>query len=408
MLAGKVLTAQIRDLSPTDLLGREPVRLDEGRIRENIAGKSVLVTGAAGSIGSELCRQAAKYKPVRLIAFDQAESDLFKIDLELRKKFPDLDIVSEIGDIRDPQRVENVICRYAVDSVFHAAAYKHVPLMETHVLEAVKNNVIGTWNVARAAQRNGVSRFLMVSSDKAVNPVNIMGVTKRVAELIVCAMQAAAGSGTQYVSVRFGNVLGSNGSVVPLFQAQIASGGPVTVTHPEIRRYFMTVREAVALVLQASTMGKSSEVFILDMGEPIRIVDLARNMIRLAGFAPDEEIEIRFTGLRPGEKLYEELITEGENVLPTYHEKIKIFKGPPVSLDSIERWLADLGVLLERRAAAAVVAHLQKLVPEYRPSRIWTETEPAAEGLEAKPDVRLGSNPRLMAIIKGGRERSAV
>jgi FlaA1/EpsC-like NDP-sugar epimerase len=283
---------------------------------------------------------------------------------------------AEIGDIRDARKVEEVIRRHAVDSIFHAAAYKHVPMMEFHVMEAVKNNILGTWNVAQAAHRNRVSSFLMISSDKAVNPTNVMGATKRVAELIVSGMpRCGAGSGTKFVSVRFGNVLGSNGSVVPIFQAQIMAGGPVTITHPEARRYFMTVREAVQLVLQASTMGKGSEIFVLDMGEPIRIVDLARNMIRLSGLDPDKDIRIKFVGLRPGEKLYEELITEGENILPTYNEKIKIFQGPPVSPDLIKDWIAQMTRLVVQGDEYAVIAHLKTLVPEYHPAGVWSKVE---------------------------------
>ncbi len=378
LLSGKVLSGQIRNVSITDLLGREPVMLEEGRIRSAIAGRSLLITGAAGSIGSELCRQAALFEPRTLVLFDRAESDLFRIDLELRGKFPGLEVISQIGDIQDYPRAHEVIRRYAVDSIFHAAAYKHVPMMEAHILEAVQNNVLGTWNMVQAAHRNNVSDFLMISSDKAVNPTNIMGVTKRVAELIVSSMQE---SGTKFVSVRFGNVLGSNGSVVPLFQQQIAAGGPVTVTHPEVRRYFMTVREAVQLVLQASTMGKGSEIFVLDMGEPIRIADLARNMIRLSGHIPDEEIEIRFIGLRPGEKLYEELITEGEGVQPTYHQKIKIFQGPPVDHALIEMAVLELGTLVAERDEAGVIALLHKLVPEYQPAK--TLKRPPAEQMAA-------------------------
>ena len=253
-----------------------------------------------------------------------------------------------MGDIRDAERVEEVIRRHSVDSIFHAAAYKHVPMMEAHVIEAVKNNVLGTWNLVKAACEYRVSNFLMISSDKAVNPTSIMGATKRIAELIVSAESDAAPQTTKFVSVRFGNVLGSNGSVVPLFQAQIAAGGPVTVTHPEVRRYFMSVREAVQLVLQASTMGKGSEIFVLDMGEMVRIVDLAKNMITLAGLDP-EKIEIRFIGLRPGEKLYEELMTEGENIRPTHHEKIKIFGGPQIKRGLLEAWLLQLELLLEKR-----------------------------------------------------------
>ncbi len=376
LLEEKVLVPQIRNVSVNDLLGRAPIQLNEDRIRSHIAGRSVLVTGAAGSIGSELCRQVAGFEPRKLIALDQAESDLFRIDLELRGKYPRLELVSEIGDIRDACRVEKVIQRHAVDSILHAAAYKHVPVMELHVPEAAKNNVLGTWNLVQAAVRNRVSHFLMISTDKAVNPTSVMGVTKRVAELIVSAMAAnGTAQGTKFVSVRFGNVLGSNGSVVPIFQAQIAAGGPVTVTHPEARRYFMTVREAVQLVLQASTMGKGSEIFVLDMGEPIRIADLARNMISLSGLIPDEDVAIEYIGLRPGEKIYEELTTKGENILPTYHDKIKIFEGPRVSPRFIEAWIIGLEELLERSDEAGLIAHLKRLVPEYQPNGMWGSVE---------------------------------
>ncbi len=387
LLSGKARIAQIHDLSVTDLLGREPIQLDEDRVRSGITGRSVLVTGAAGSIGSELCLQVARFEPRKLVAFDQAESGLFRIEHELDEKFPSVDMVAEIGDIRDARRVEEVIRRYAVDTIFHAAAYKHVPMMEFHVMEAVKNNILGTWNMTQAAHRNRVSSFLMISSDKAVNPTSVMGATKRVAELIVSGMpRCRAGSGTKFVSVRFGNVLGSNGSVVPIFQAQIMDGGPVTVTHPEARRYFMTVREAVQLVLQASTMGKGSEIFVLDMGEPIRIVDLARNMIRLSGLDPDKDIEIQFVGLRPGEKIYEELITEGENILPTYHDRIKIFQGSRMSPDLIETWIAELKTLIARGDELAVLAHLKKVVPEYQPAAMWNSA--GGEDINGEASVR--------------------
>jgi len=379
LLQGKVLSAQIRDLSVTDLLGRKPVHLEEGRIRSAIARRCILVTGAAGSIGSELCRQIAGFEPSRLVLFDQAESDLFRVDLELRNRFPALQVIPQIGDIRDRRRVEEVIHHFRFDSIFHAAAYKHVPMMEHHPIEAVRANVLGTWNLVREAARQGVSNFLMISSDKAVNPANIMGLTKRVAELIVSSMGAQQHEGaTKFVSVRFGNVLGSNGSVVPLFQEQIAAGGPVTVTHPEIRRYFMTTREAVQLVLQASTMGNGSDIFVLDMGDPIRIVDLARNMIRLSGLEPDENIEIRYTGLRPGEKLFEELTLEGENILPTHHEKIKIFQAPPLESTRLEVWLLEMEALVETRDAPTVVEHLKEVVPEYQPEGIRAELETTA------------------------------
>jgi FlaA1/EpsC-like NDP-sugar epimerase len=377
VLKGKLRT-QIRNVSVDDLLGREQVHLEENRIQEKIADRSILITGAAGSIGSELCRQVARFRPRSLVMLDQAESELFKIDLELRDKYPHLAILPEIGDIRDCRRVDEVMRQNRVESVFHAAAYKHVPMMEAHILEAVKNNILGTWNVVQTAHRNKVPGFLMISSDKAVNPTSIMGTTKRVAELIVsCPPPDIAAPDSKFVSVRFGNVLGSNGSVVPIFQAQIAAGGPVTVTHPDVRRYFMSIREAVQLVLQASTMGKGSEIFVLDMGEPIRISDLANNMIRLAGYVPGEDIEVRFTGLRPGEKLYEELATDGENILPTYHEKIKIFTGPQASRKSIESWVAQLEALLLKRNVDAVTAHLQLLVPEYRPGGHAADPEQA-------------------------------
>jgi len=368
LLDGKVLSSQIRNINVEDLLGREPVRLDEARIHESIAGRAVLITGAAGSIGSELCRQTARFGPATLVLFDQAESALYNTDLELRDKFPRLNIIGELGDVRDAARVEEVIRRHGIDSIFHAAAYKHVPLMETHVIEAVRTNVFGTWNLVRAAYRNGVSNFLMISTDKAVNPSSVMGLTKRLAELVAHARTTnGSNAGTRFGSVRFGNVLGSNGSVVPLFQAQIAAGGPVTVTHPEMCRYFMSVQEAVQLVLQASTMCKDSEIFVLDMGEPVRIIDLATNMIQLAGLVPGEDVEIRITGLRPGEKLFEELRLQGENISPTYHEKIKIFAGTRLTRGELEAWLSPLPALIENRNEAAVLNHVRMLVPEYKP-----------------------------------------
>jgi FlaA1/EpsC-like NDP-sugar epimerase len=364
LLTGRVLTGQIRNVEIGDLLGRKPVQLDESRIRSTIAHRSILVTGAGGSIGSELCRQLSRFEPAALVALDQSESTLFNIDLEIRRKHPSLRVVAALGDIRDHRRVEEVIRQHEIDSIFHAAAYKHVPMLQLQVLEAAQNNILGTRNVLHAAARNGVSEFLMISSDKAVNPVNVMGATKRVAELIVSSMTQST---TKFVSVRFGNVLGSNGSVVPLFQEQIAAGGPVTVTHPEMRRYFMTISEAVQLVLQASTMGKKSEIFVLDMGEPVRIVDLARNMIRLSGRLPDEEIEIRYTGLRPGEKLSEELISDSESVLPTFHPKIKIFQSVRVNAEWLNKIIAELEVAIKLRDEKSVAALIQNLVPEYRP-----------------------------------------
>lgn len=378
LLAGNVLTSQIRDVSVEDLLGRDPVKLDQSLIRTKIEGRSVMVTGGGGSIGAELCRQVASFRPSRLVIFERAESDLFRIHLELSQKFPNVEIVQQIADIREPAVVEQAIERHRVDSIFHAAAYKHVPIMESHLLEAVKNNILGTRNIVETAYRCGVRDFLMISSDKAVNPTNIMGLTKRVAELIVSSMPTPSeGAPTKCVSVRFGNVLGSNGSVVPLFRQQIAEGGPVTVTHPDMRRYFMTIREATQLVLQASTMGKGSEIFVLDMGEPVSIVSLARNMIRLSGHEPDVDIEIRFTGLRPGEKLFEELALEGESHLPTYHNKIKIFRGARKEAAHMAQRLSAIERMVEEGVEAALLTQLQMLVPEYRPMGAWREILPS-------------------------------
>ncbi len=368
LLTGKVLSAQVRTVAVTDLLGREPVQLDEQVVRHKLTAASVLVTGGAGSIGSELCRQIAKFQPESLVILDQAESDLFRIELELRKRYPSLQIFACVGDICDYPTVNEIMSRYSVSAVFHAAAYKHVPMMEANAIQAINNNIVGTWNVARAAKKRGVETFLMISTDKAVRPTNIMGASKRAAEQVVRSVGKSAPFGA-YVSVRFGNVLGSNGSVVPLFQQQIAAGGPVTVTHPEMRRYFMTIPEAVQLVLQAFSIGKGSEIFVLNMGRAVNIVDLARNMIRLAGYEPDEDIEIQFIGPRPGEKLSEELVLEGEHMLPTAHDKIKIFQAMDVESASIEAWMEELVHLLKARDELALIDHVSRIVPEYQPMR---------------------------------------
>ena len=374
LLNGRFLSSQLRDISLNDLLGRAAIQLDEPKVRKSIAGRCVMVTGAAGSIGSEICRQVSNFQPARLVAFDWAESDLYKIELELRQHFQGLDLVVAIGDIKDECRISEVIRANRVDSLFHAAAFKHVPLMEAHVLEAVKNNIIGTWRVSRAAVVNHVSSFVLISSDKAVNPTNLMGATKRAAELMVSALNQIGAA--KFVAVRFGNVLGSNGSVVPIFRRQIAAGGPVTVTHREMRRYFMTIPEAVQLVLEASTLGKGSEIFVLDMGAPMRVVDLAHNMIRLAGLVPDEDIEIRYVGLRPGEKLFEELRMDGEDMLPTPHEKIKVFRSQPMDIEQIESWVNDLEQLIDQRNDLRVVEHVKAIVPEYSPSPALAGREP--------------------------------
>jgi FlaA1/EpsC-like NDP-sugar epimerase len=375
LLSGKVLTAQVRNLSVHDLLGRQPVKLDETPVQLSIAGRSVLVTGAAGSIGSELCRQVARFGPACLIAFDQAESDLFRIGNELREKYPDLELVTALGDIRDGHRLADVLKAHGVESIYHAAAYKHVPMMESHVLEAIRNNILGTWNLVRTARHHNVRSLLMISSDKAVNPICVMGATKRVCERIVSARCQDSG-GPKGASVRFGNVLGSNGSVVPIFQAQISIGGPVKVTHPEARRYFMTISEAVSLAVQASTRSQGSEIFVLDMGEPVRIVDLAETMIRLAGKVPYEDIDIEFTGLRPGEKLLEE-INDGKNagILPRCLEKIQIIREQPLTWDIVTNWINELEILLTARQEPQLIQHIQKLVPEYKPAAKCTDEQ---------------------------------
>lgn len=367
LLSGKVLSGQLREVSVNDLLGRESIQIDESLIATTIGGRSVMVTGGCGSIGSEICRQIAAFGPAKLIIFDQAESNAFMLGLELRTRYPSLNLIIEIGDVFRACRVEEVMAEHSITMVFHAAAYKHVPLMEANLIEAVENNIKGTYNVAQAAYNHGVEHFVLISSDKAVNPTSIMGVTKRIAEMIVSSIPLDGSPKTgKFVSVRFGNVLASAGSAVEIFKRQIAAGGPVTITHPDMKRYFMSIPEAVQLVLQASTMGDGSELFVLDMGEPVLITDLARNMIRLAGLIPDEDIEIRVTGLRPGEKLFEELRFPAETVLPTYHEKIKIFKARSIAPGLVAEWLDALEPLLEARDAAAVKSHLLELVPEYQ------------------------------------------
>jgi FlaA1/EpsC-like NDP-sugar epimerase len=383
-------------LSVHDLLGRQPVKLDETPVQASIAGRSVLITGAAGSIGSELCRQVARFGPACLIAFDQAESDLFRIEIELRGKYPELKLVTALGDIRDAHRLADVLKAHGVESIYHAAAYKHVPMMESHVLEAVRNNILGTWNLVRTARHHNVRSLLMISSDKAVNPICVMGATKRVCERIVSARGQDSG-GPKGASVRFGNVLGSNGSVVPIFQAQISIGGPVKVTHPEARRYFMTVSEAVSLAVQASTRSQGSEIFVLDMGEPVRIVDLAETMIRLAGKVPYEDIDIEFTGLRPGEKLLEE-INDGDNagILPRCLEKIQIIREQPLAWDIVTNWIDELEILLTARQEPQLIQHIQKLVPEYKPAAKCTNEQREQKLLAG------AFNPSRPALLSSG------
>ena len=365
IINGTASLGQMRPVKVDDLLAREPVHLDLAKIQRKFQKRIVLITGAAGSIGSELVRQIAGFNPGKVVLFDRSENELHRLELELAESFPALVYVPAVGDIQDTARLREVMTSHQPNTVFHAAAYKHVPMMERNCFEAVANNVFGTYNVALAAGQSGVEDFVMISSDKAVNPTNIMGVTKRVAEILILGLQSQP---TSYVSVRFGNVLGSNGSVVPLFERQIAARKPVTVTHPEARRYFMTIPEAVQLVLQAATMGKGGEIFVLDMGEPVKIVELARNLIRLSGLEPGREIPIVFTGLRPGEKLFEELMFHGEGLKPTAHEKIRVLDGGLADPARIGAWLEDLGAIVSAKNVHRLIGKLKEIVPEYTPS----------------------------------------
>jgi FlaA1/EpsC-like NDP-sugar epimerase len=366
IVSGKVSVSALRAIELDDLLGRDPVQLDEAGLHTFLDAKSVLVTGAGGSVGAELCRQIARFRPARIVLFENSEFALYSIEQEFRDRFPGVPIAAAIGDAKDERRVNEVFSRHRPQVVFHAAAYKHVPLMEDeNCFQAVANNVLSTAVVARAAERAGAEKFVLVSTDKAVNPANVMGASKRLAELVCQALQPA--SRTQFVIVRFGNVLGSTGSVVPRFREQIARGGPVTVTHPEIQRYFMSIPEAAQLVLQAALMGQGGEIYVLDMGEPVRIADLARQMIRLSGFS-DGDIRIEYTGLRPGEKLFEEPLADAEKTLPTPHPKLRIAKvrAPQngALLEESCRWLDER----QQTSVEAVKELLQRWVPEYTPT----------------------------------------
>ena len=366
LFQGRELGKQIREVAVEDLLGRKPVQLDQEKIRQRTQGKVVMVTGAAGSIGSELCRQIARFDPSALIGFDEAETPLFMLDREMRSSFPYLPFYPEIGDITRRDSLRHVMQRYRPSILFHAAAYKHVPMMERHVYAAVENNIFGTWQVGLEAVNYGVEDFVMISSDKAVRPTSVMGATKRAAELSVRALHEERR--TRFVAVRFGNVLGSNGSVVPLFKQQIAAGGPVTVTDAAMRRYFMTIPEAAQLVLQAFAIGQGGEVFVLDMGEPIRIMDLARNLILLSGLEPDRDIKIEVSGLRPGEKLFEELNLESEFLVKTSHPKIRSYVSPfRVDAKQIKRSLLDLQQAVQAQNIARIVLLLKEIIPDYNP-----------------------------------------
>lgn len=362
LMGGKVTVSQIREVELDDLLGRDPVSLDNRGLRDLLTGRTILVTGAGGSIGSELCRQIARFLPRTIVLFEQSEFALYCIEQEFKERFPDTRIVCAIGDVKDRGRVAHVMKAFGPAVVFHAAAYKHVPLMESeNAWQAVLNNVMGTHVLAREAVEHKVEKFVLVSTDKAVNPSNVMGASKRLAEMACQAMQRP--SGTRFVMVRFGNVLGSTGSVIPKFREQIAKGGPITVTHPEVTRYFMSIPEATQLVLQAGMMGQGGEIFVLDMGQPVKIVDLARDLIRLSGLTEDD-VKIVFTGLRPGEKLFEEILADGEHTLPTPHPKLRIARARPASPEWLEALLAWLRQS-EAPGDEAVRTALAKWVPEY-------------------------------------------
>ena len=370
IIRNKDMFNNLRNVEIEDLLGRDPVILDNKNIKELIENKTILVTGGGGSIGSELCRQIAKFNPKQLVIFDIYENNLYDIELELKDNFKNIEIIAAVGSVRDKNKLDNLFDTYRPYLVFHAAAHKHVPLMENSPLEAIKNNVFGTYNVVNCADKYGVKRFILISTDKAVNPTNIMGATKRLCEMIIQAKNKV--SQTEYVAVRFGNVLGSNGSVIPLFKKQIEHGGPVTVTHKEITRFFMTIPEATQLVIQAMTYAKGGEIFVLDMGEPVKIYDLAESLIRLSGFVPNEDIEIKVTGLRPGEKLYEELLMSEEGLQKTGHNKIFIGELMDIDILDLKEKLSKLDQLIsnEEHTLDDVKGVMKEIVPTYHEPEI--------------------------------------
>jgi len=372
---GEFAMNQIHNVKIEDLLGREVIQMNNKRIGEEISGKVILVTGAAGSIGSEIVRQPIAYFPAKLVLVDQAESALYDLEYELAGKVPtNVQLIVNVADVSDTRRISKIFNNHQPDIIFHAAAYKHVPLMENNPYEAIKTNVIGTRILAELASELGVEKFVMVSTDKAVNPTNVMGATKRLAEMYTQSMNQLEGVKTKFIATRFGNVLGSNGSVIPLFKKQIERGGPVTVTHPEITRYFMTIPEACELVLEAATMGQGGEVFVFDMGESVKIIDLAKKMITLSGLRVDKDIEIRYTGLRPGEKLYEELLNNDENTLPTHHPKILIAEVNTPSYAYMEVATNDLNQLLSAGDNNAIVSKIKEIIPEYKSNNSVFET----------------------------------
>jgi FlaA1/EpsC-like NDP-sugar epimerase len=368
LINGKVTVNTIREVDYRDLLGREMIKLDEDKIGSYLKGARVMITGAGGSIGSELCRQICRFNPECVVLYERAESPLFEINHELKHDFGDIEIIPVLADVQDKAQIEKAFVDYKPHTVFHAAAYKHVPMLELQPWKAVDNNIYGTANIIEITNKFNVERFVFVSTDKAVRPTNVMGASKRIAEMLIQSQNGCGLSPTKFITVRFGNVVGSVGSVVPLFKKQIQKGGPVTVTHPDVTRFFMTIPEACQLILQAGAMGKGGEIFLLDMGTSIKIVDMARDLIRLSGFEPEEDIKIEYIGLRPGEKLYEELIIDGEDVIPTSHEKIMVLKGMDCNLQLLNGEIDQLMHLARDQEAQKIKAKLKEIVPEYLPA----------------------------------------
>jgi FlaA1/EpsC-like NDP-sugar epimerase len=400
LIKGDVTVKEIRDVNIEDLLGREPVHLEDEGIHEYLSGKVVMITGGGGSIGSEISRQIMKYEPEKLIIFDNYENNAYELEQEIKRKYPGADLRLVIGSIRDRARLENVFKKYSPQVVFHAAAHKHVPLMEESPSEAILNNVFGTLNLAETADKYNVEKFVMLSTDKAVNPTNVMGATKKICEMIIRAMDER--SSTEFVAVRFGNVLGSHGSVIPLFNKQIAEGGPVTVTHKDITRFFMTIPEAAQLVIQAGSFAKGGEIFILDMGEPVKIYNLAKDLIKLSGFEPNEDIKIEVTGLRPGEKLYEEVLVSEEGIGKTAHDKIFVAKPASYNIGELKAKFQELNVLCEKGDDAGIVMRLQKIVPTYRPSNAL-EQSGHSEGI--KDDLQKGIGNSFVSNVENDEGR---
>ncbi|MFB3883613.1 MAG: polysaccharide biosynthesis protein [Thermodesulfobacteriota bacterium] len=366
LIDGRLSVKSIRDVAYEDLMGRKSTQLEMEKIGEYLRNKSILVTGAGGSIGSELCRQIARFFPKNLIVLDRTENNLYEIEVELKTSFPYLRYSAVLSNVLHQEDMRKFFSKHKPEVVFHAAAYKHVPIIELNPWEAIFTNILGTRRLLEVAKEFEVERFVQVSTDKAVRPSNVMGASKRIAELLTQCTNDRSGPG-RFMSVRFGNVIGSSGSVIPLFKRQIEKGGPITITHPEITRYFMTIPEAAQLILQAGAMGEGGEIFVLDMGSPVKILDLARDLIRLSGFEPDEDIEIKFIGLRPGEKLYEELITEGEDIYQTSHEKISVLRKPACDLDWLRIKIDELITLAGRQDATGIRSKFKEILPEYEP-----------------------------------------